>query len=187
MKKRIVVACTLLLLLSSAGVTFAEKVGGVMLPDTVQVDGNTLVLNGAGMRTKVIINVYAGGLYLPKKTSNVKDIIEADVPMAIKLHFVRNVDKKSIIDAWNMGFGNSKAEGYNASRTKIDQFNDVFSSDVEKDGIYDIVYMPAEGITVSIDGEEKVTIPGLEFKQAVYAIWLGETPADPKLKKGMLD
>jgi hypothetical protein len=32
----------------------------------------------------------------------------------------------------------------------------------------------------------KGTIKGLDFKKAVFSIWLGEKPADSKLKKKML-
>jgi hypothetical protein len=41
-------------------------------------------------------------------------------------------------------------------------------------------------VRVSIKGEVKGTIKGLDFKKAVFGIWLGEKPADAKLKKGML-
>jgi hypothetical protein len=35
-------------------------------------------------------------------------------------------------------------------------------------------------------GALKGTIKGIDFKRAVFSIWLGEKPADAKLKKGML-
>jgi hypothetical protein len=106
--------------------------------------------------------------------------------MAIWLKFVRNVDNASIVDAWNTGFENSAADGYPTSRGKINQFNGVFSSDVEKNGVYQVSYLPGQGVSVSIDGQVKAQIDGLEFKQAVFAIWLGSVPADTKLKEGML-
>jgi len=187
MKRTVIAGIVVFLLLSVVCIASAEKVGAVRLPDTLTVDGTQLILNGAGMRTKVIINVYAGGLYLPEKMSDAARIIEADKPMAIKMHFVRKVDNRSIIDAWNTGFKNSADEGYDTTQSKRDRFNGVFSSDIEKDGIYDVEYVPGKGVTVSIDGTEKATIPGFDFKKAVFAIWLGQTPADGKLKKKMLD
>ena len=61
-----------------------------------------------------------------------------------------------------------------------------FVRDVDKDNIYDIVYMPGTGTTVSINGVHKATISGRDFKQAVFGIRLGAKPADANLKKGML-
>lgn len=182
--KRVIVIMFILVFFSQGLV--AEKVGGVTLPDTIQAGGETLRLNGAGTRMKFIIKVYVGGLYLQSSFSDAEEIIEADEPMAIRLQFVRDVDNKSITDAWNEGFANSKADGYNATQSLIDQFNGVFSTDVKKHGVYEIVYVPSIGTRVSIDGSEKARIPGLEFKQAVFAIWLGSKPADETLKEGML-
>jgi hypothetical protein len=173
-------------LMGAALFCFAETVGGVKLPDTLQIGGEELVLNGAGLRRKAIIKVYAGGLYLKNRSSDRKEIIEADETMAIRLTFVRNVDSGSIIDAWNTGFENSAAEGYTASQDNIDRFNAVFSSDVEKNSTYEVAYIPGFGVQASINGSQKALIPGLDFKQALFAIWLGEEPADKGLKEGML-
>ena len=36
------------------------------------------------------------------------------------------------------------------------------------------------------NGEERGSFRGLEFKQALFGIWLGGNPADDDLKEGML-
>ncbi len=43
---------------------------GVDLPDTAQVGSTTLVLNGMGLRTKMMVKVYVAGLYVTQKTSD---------------------------------------------------------------------------------------------------------------------
>ena len=61
---RILAAVALCLLLAvPAG---AGTLAGVTLPDTAQVAGKDLVLNGLGLRKKFVIKVYVGGLYLPQ-------------------------------------------------------------------------------------------------------------------------
>ena len=65
-------------------------------------------------------------------------------------------------------------------------FNAYFSQKAEKNDIYDIIYIPEQGVSVYIKGELKGTIKGLDFKKAVFSIWLGEKPADSNLKKKML-
>ena len=60
----------------------ALDVGGVTLPDSVQVGGQTLALNGAGLRKKMFVKVYAGGLYLKSKATDADSVVSADAPMA---------------------------------------------------------------------------------------------------------
>ena len=51
-------------------VSSAATVAGVNMEDKTTVNGQTLVLNGAGLRKKFFIKVYVGGFYLPAKMSN---------------------------------------------------------------------------------------------------------------------
>ena len=60
----------------------AMEIGGVYLPDTLMAGKHPLLLNGAGLRKKVFIKVYAGGLYLEQKLHGPQEIIGADAPMA---------------------------------------------------------------------------------------------------------
>ena len=50
----------------------------------------------------------------------------------------------------------------------------------------DIIYVPGKGVEIKRDGELIDTVKGMDFKQALFAIWLGEDPADDDLKEGML-
>ena len=49
-----------------------------------------------------------------------------------------------------------------------------------------MIYKPGKGVAVIINNKMKGVMPGLEFKKALFAIWLGGKPASGKLKKGML-
>ena len=59
-------ALLLLTILFLSNVVGALKIGGKSLPDTMTLGDTELVLNGAGLRKKLVIKVYAGALYLPK-------------------------------------------------------------------------------------------------------------------------
>ena len=77
----------LLGLITVLSITYSNAqtvVGDVTLPNTMQLKGVDLTLNGAGMREKIIFDLYAGGLYLQLKSSDAKRIINADETMAIK-------------------------------------------------------------------------------------------------------
>jgi hypothetical protein len=61
--KTTILACAALTLACSAQA--AIDVNGIKFEDLAKVGGKELKLNGAGMRTKLVIKVYAAGLYLP--------------------------------------------------------------------------------------------------------------------------
>jgi hypothetical protein len=165
----------------------AKQVGNVILPDTLTAGMDELVLNGADFRKKLFIKVYAAGLYLKEKQTDPQKIMDADTPMAIRMHFVYSeVSSKKLVDAWNEGFINGTGGNIAPIKTEIDTFNSFFSQEAQKNDIYDIIYVPDKGVSVYIKGELKGTIKGLDFKRAVFSIWLGEKPADAKLKKKML-
>ena len=176
-----------LIVLTMASFASAREIGGVSLPDSLMAGKSKLVLNWAGLRkAMVIVKVYAGGLYLQDRSSDPGKIIGADEPMAIRMHFLRDVSNENLIDAWNEGF--EKGTGGNVAPIKkeIDAFNAFFAEEAKEGDVYDVIYVPGEGTAVYMKGALKGTIKGLAFKRAVFAIWLGDEPADSGLKKGML-
>ena len=179
---------TLLLILimtfAFTSIVWGLKIGGKMLPDKMKAGDNELTLNGAGLRKKVIIKVYACALYLLEKESDAKSIIEVDEPIAVKMHFIyKAVAPEKLIEAWNTGFGKSDISNL---QEEIKTFNSYFTKDAVKNDVYDIIYVPEVGTSVYMNNELKGTIQGLEFKRAVFSIWLGEQTELPKLKKAML-
>ena len=184
LKRLFVVTLAVFVMTSMASAT---EIGGVNLPDSLTAGKDKLILNGAGLRKKFIIKVYAGGLYLIQKNNDPKKIVEADAPMAIRMQFIYNgVSEKDLVDTWNEGF--AKATGGNISpiKAEIDTFNAYFTEEAKRGDIYDIIYVPGQGVAVYMKGAKKGTIQGVDFKKALFSIWLGDQPADKNLKKGML-
>ena len=67
------------LLLALSSPVDAAVVAGATLPDTVQVAGQSVTLNGAGLREFAWIDLYVGALYLPRPMTDPNAIITADV------------------------------------------------------------------------------------------------------------
>lgn len=165
----------------------AKEIGGVSLSDTITAGKEQLVLNGAGLRKKYFVKVYAGGLYLRKKEADAKKIMNADEPMAIRMQFIYDgVSGKELVDAWNEGFANATMGNPGPIKKSVDTFNSFFTEEARKGDVYDISYTPGEGVCVTMKGKQMGTISGLDFKKALFAIWLGEKPVDNSLKQGML-
>jgi len=173
MIKRLIIIVLAFLMVTPLAV--AKEIGGAKLPDSMTAGKDELVLNGAG------------GLYLIQKNADPQKIIKADESMAVKMHFIYDgVSAKKLIDGWNEGFDKATGGNLLPIKEEIDRFNSFFTEEAKKDDVYDIIYNPGQGISVFMKGTLKGTIRGLDFKKALFAIWLGNEPADSGLKEEML-
>lgn len=87
-----------------------------------------LILNGAGIRTKFIFDIYVGSLYLETKQESAKGVYEAQGEKRISMHFLYDeVSKEKLVNGWNDGFENNNSEAQLAKiKSQIDQFNNLF-------------------------------------------------------------
>ena len=90
-------------------------------------------------------------------------------------------------EAIQEGFEKSLKGNTAPLKAKIDQFINTFKSEEVKEGdVYELWYVPGEGVKSYKNGKLKSTIPGLDFKKALFGIWLSEDPVDADLKTGLL-
>ena len=162
------------------GVKIAEKV-------TQTESKQTLILNGTGMRSKFIFNIYIGALYLPQKTTDPKQVINSADAKRVAMHFLYDkVEKKKMTDGWSDGFSDALDKASMQSmQARIDQFNSFFPDMVEGDTVI-IDFIPAQGTVVMINNNLKGTIAGADFQKALLTIWFGDSPPNEELKDGML-
>lgn len=181
-------ATTLLLSLSLATAAEAAKVSGVEIPETLSVAGEELKLNGAGVRDKWFMDIYVGGLYLTEPMNDAQAIISADKPMAIKLHMVSGmITSDKMKDATMEGFESATDGNMEPIKAEIDKFIAVFDEEIKEGDVFDIAYVPGEGVVVHKNGAEQGVIGGdMAFKEAVFGIWLSDEPAHSGLKSQML-
>jgi hypothetical protein len=173
--------------LCTGGPTFAGKLAGVTLPDTVEVSGKKLVLNGMGLReaTMFKVNVYVAGLYLENVSSNPGSIVSSDQTKMIVLKFVRDVDRKDIVEAWNKGFKGNATVKLASIQPQIDRLNS-WMSDLDDGDTLVFTYLPGSGVVVEINGQRKGVIDNADFARSLFSIWLGPNPPGSGLKRGML-
>ena len=178
----------LFLLISSTQLNAQLTVSGVTLPATLKVGNNDLVLNGGGVRVKFFMDIYVAGLYVTTKGTNGDAIAKANEPTAVKIHIVSGMaTSERMKDAIAEGFKKSTGGNTAPLQARIDKFVKLFSLEpIVKGDVFDNVYTPVVGLQVSKNGKLLDTIDGLDFKTALWGIWLGADPADKGLKAGML-
>lgn len=183
---RVLLLCCLLLTSLPAG---AREIAGVDVPESLKSDdGTTLQLNGAGVRSKFFFDIYIAQLYMEHPANSAAGILGAKGRKRIVMHFLyKKVEKEKLVDGWNEGFeGNSTADELSLLKERIARFNSLFV-DVKKHDTIVLDFSPAGGTRVVIAGEEKGSIEGKDFNDALLKIWLGEKPVTSALKKELLE
>lgn len=168
----------------------AVDVGGYKFDDTVKVAGKDLKLNGAGMRTKFVIKVYAAGLYLPEKSKAVADILKQEGPRRVMLQMARDVSSEDFGKAFMDGINENvdKAEKQKIV-AQIGKFGEMFAGvdGLKKGDVLHIDWIPGSGTVCELNGKKLIeNVPDINFYNALLRIWLGDKPADRSLKPALL-
>lgn len=168
-------------------VSLTVKADSVQVPDELQMDESLLVLNGSGLRSRMFIDLYVGSLYLPHEAHDAASIISSDEPMAIRLSIVSSlITGEKLRDATLDGFGRAVADT-SALDERISRFLRAFSEPVEVGDQFELSWHPNSGLLVVTRNDVVVeSIEGLDFKKALFAIWLGDDPVQDSLKDAML-
>ena len=165
----------------------ALKVNGVDVADGINLDNQKLVLNGAGVRSKFFVDAYIAALYLPAKSTDANAVIEGDETMAIRLQITSGmINSKRMSDSTRDGFVRSTGGNLAPIEKEVDQLISAFKDEIKEGDIFDLVYSPEQGVTVSHNGVQKSQVQGFEFKKALFGIWLSDDSIQKSLRKAML-
>jgi len=182
-----VVTVFLMLLSSTAS---AVQIKNIEIPPqiTQPASKQILQLNGAGIRTKFVFDIYVGALYLNTILKDAKQILSDNHSKRISMHFLYDkIDKEKMTNGWTEAFeDNLDTKSFAELKPSIDKFNSAFSQDTLKGDVVLIDIVDDKETIVTINSNEKVRINGVNFQRAVLSIWLGESPADDDLKQAML-
>jgi len=184
MLKKLVVA--VLAVLMAASLCPARTIENVDLPETMKIGDKTVALNGGGVRKSMYLKTYVGGLYVREAKTRADAVINADEPMAIRLHMIEDVGQQTMKTAIYNGFRGATGNNIEPIKSEIDTFMECFSEPIKNGDVFEFVYQPGKGTKIYKQGELRSTLKGLEFKKAMFGIWFSDQPADKKLKKGML-
>jgi hypothetical protein len=168
----------------------AVEVEGQKFEPTVTLGGQTLNLNGVGLRKRAFFKVYVAGLYAGQKSPNAAAVVNDKGARRVSLRMLRDVDAQSFIDSFNDGLKNNTPEAQLAAmKPQVDALTATLASigEAKKGDAINFDYTPEGGTRITVNGQPKGNaIPGGDFFAAVLRIWLGDKPADETLKKGML-
>lgn len=178
----------ILFLCCLSGVTQALEVGGAILDDTAHLGNSNLVLNGAGVRSKFIFDVYAIGLYLNGKKTSTQAVFADPGEKRITLQLLRDVNSEELLFAFQKAIEkNHSDEEMRAMKEPLHDFEALFHIMRLRKG--DTIYLDYQrglGTQVRLNGSERGNIAGAQFYTALLKIWLGDQPAQDDLKLKLL-
>ncbi len=164
----------------------AVQVDGVNLPDELTVEGQRLVLNGAGSRlySFLKIKVYSAGLYVPVKTSDAQALLNAGYPRAVHLQMRVSSKKEDAIKAWDHYLTlNCKAPCMLTPERRAPFFNALASL---KEGDEETYVFSSAGLELKRNGVRVAIVDDLELARTVLAGWIGSEPTTVELKSALL-
>ena len=186
------IALALVLVLPFSTAAWAETVdvAGVKFDTSLDLAGQKLQLNGAGIRYKFVVKVYAAGLYLAAKANTTEAVLAAPGVKRIQIVALRDIDGKDLGKLFTKGIEqNTTREEFMKSINGVLKIAEMFANKKElaKGESFSVDYVPGIGSVVLLNGKPQGDpIKEPEFFGALLHIWLGKSPADDQLKDALL-
>ena len=166
------------------------KVEGVTFAGQATVAGQALELNGVGLRAVAWFKGYAAGLYLSSRARTAQQVLAATGPKRLQLRMLVDVDTEEFIKAFDKGIArNSPPAELPLLAERMARFDALLRAigKVRKRDVVDLDWLPGQGLQFALNGQlQGAVIPGEDLYAALLRIFVGERPADPELKIGLL-
>jgi Chalcone isomerase-like len=189
--RRIFLACAAALALAApAAQAQVTEVAGIKYDDSLSLANTRLQLNGAGVRYKFVVKVYAAGLYLAGKAATPEAVIAAPGPKRMHIVMLREIDGNELGKLFTRGMeDNTTREEFSKAIAGTMRMSDIFSTRkrLYPGEHFSVDWIPGVGTQVMVLGKatgEPIKEP--EFFAAMMKIWLGKSPADAQLKDALL-
>lgn len=168
----------------------AFDTAGVRYEPQVTVANVPLVLNGAGVRYKLVIKVYTAGLYLTTKAATTEAVLAAPGPKRIHVVMLREIDANELGKLFTRGMqDNAPREEFVKSIPGTIRMGEIFAAKKRllPGESFSVDWTPGSGTVVRVNGKPMHDpIPEPEFFNGLLRIWLGKSPADHLLKDALL-
>jgi hypothetical protein len=158
---------------------------GVASEPTIEAGGARLHLMGMGLRKKLWFKVYVASLYLEKPSADPGKVIASDQVKRVEMHMLRDLERGKIVEAVQEGFQRNSAQDMPRLRERLDRFLKIIP-DLKAGDTIVITYLPGRGTVIKAGGGEEISIPGKDFADALFSVWLGKYPVDDGLRDEML-
>lgn len=189
MKKYIRVLKTGLFALTFAAASSeAAELSNVKFPDQIEISGQTLVLNGLGIRNYLFASVYVAGLYGLKKSQSEDEILDrvgdAKEEVVVRMHFKRGVAEADMRDAWRHYLEKNSTGSWVELKPIAEAYLLAIPA-VKPGDILTHTFSPGK-MTVNLNGADLQSFNSRVLAKTVLATWIGKYPTTESMKHGLL-
>jgi len=177
-------------LLATGAIAQPITVASVQYDESASVSGSSLHLNGAGVRYKAVFKVYTAGLYLEKKAATPAEVMAQKGAKRMSITMLREIDSTELGKLFSRGMeDNMDRAAFSKLIPGVLRMSQIFSEHkkLQAGDQFMIDWIPGTGTVITVKGKpqgEPFKEP--EFFNALLGIWLGNSPADWKLKDALL-
>lgn len=166
------------------------KVEGVTFAGQALVAGQTLELNGVGLRAVAWLKGYAAGLYLSQRVRTTQQVLAAPGAKRIQLRMLLDVDTEEFVRAFDKGIArNSLPADLPLLAPRMARFDALLRAigKVKKRDVVDLDWLPGVGMQLTLNGKLRGgPIAGDDLYSALLRIFVGDRPVDAEMKIGLL-
>ena len=179
----------ILFLLISFSTQAQIQIAGIEIPQKLTyIENEPLDVFGIGVRDFLWIDMYVGAVYLNNLQLKPHQIVEVNQPMALRLHILSSlISNKRIIKSILDGFDKSTQGNLEDYKIRIDKMINFFNKEINPGDIIDLVYNASGQTQIYRNMKHLGSIDGLDFKKALFGIWLSESPANEGFKNDLLE
>ncbi len=160
-----------------------QCIGKVCFAQERKVGEVSLKLRGVTLRRYLVVNIYTGALYLSDAAS--KEKWEADEPRALVMRYHYKVSREKVIESVMKDLRSIPGLPPGKMEKLAGEMLSAFEPTVPGDE-YEYQYIPGKGTSMIKDGRVLATIPGKDFADALFGVWLSPYVEDQKIRKELL-
>lgn len=181
-------AAIVMLGLSLALPAHSASVGGLSLPDTYPVTGQTLVLNGIGIRTLTFlaIRAYVAGLYVTQKSGDARAIMGSPSPKVLLMQFLHSASKEQVEKQYREGEARNCGHGECSPADEPDFERLIAATPAAKVGDTLTYLFMVKGVRVLFNNQVIGDFANPDLSLRLLAGFIGDKPPSEDLKAKLL-
>lgn len=157
---------------------------GACFAPKVIIDNLELSRRGIALFEYYRFDVYTAAFFAEPDVDSIEKAL-ADRPKYLVLEYHRSLEKQNIIDNSEHILAQNKEINLTLVKPGFDQLYKLYR-DVKPGDRYSLLYVPGKGTTLFFNGQTQGTVPGFEFHQACFGIWLSKFSVDKDFTQALL-
>lgn len=187
---KLLLLATIALSLGSPAVAATLDVGGVKVEESLSIYNNTLLLNGAGLILNGKTPMYVVQIYAKQKFKTLDELVAIPGPKRLVLTAIKEVDTAPIVKMFNRSVDDVAGKSDRAKLIPgLMSIGELFKANraLKPGEVMTMDWVPISGLVIYLGGKlQGQPYREAELFKAAAGVWMGEFPADAKVKDSLL-